>query len=181
MAPRSRIELDPRIKARADELIRDGKTVNEILEALNAIGANVSHSSVGRYRKKNYSVMERVSEAREVASVWVDKFGSEPDGDIGQLLPMLLHALAFAQINTMSDAPPDLSGKEGPSPRHVALMAGAIKDIASAQKITADRILKVRKETAEKAADEVDKVAKSRGLSPDAVAEIRSKILGVAA
>ena len=181
MAPRSTIELDKTVKAVADAAIRDGCTIDEIVERLEQHGVPASRSSVGRYAKKARATMERVREAQAVAKVWVDEFGKDPEGDIGQLLPQMLHAVAFTQVNSMAEQSPDLTGEDGVSPKHVSLLASAIKDLASAQKINADRILKIRKETAEKAVAEVDKVAKQRGLSPEAVAEIRSKILGVAA
>lgn len=179
MAPKSSIELDPRIKDAADALIRDGKTVNEILDALLALGASVSHSAVGRYTYKTRATMAKLQEAREVAKVWADKFGAEPEGDVGQLVGQVLHAVAFSQASQMADAEP--GAENAPGPREVMFLAGALKDIASASKINADRILKVRKETAVKAADAAVAVAKARGLTPDAVAEIRQKILGVAA
>ena len=178
MAPRSSIEQDPRVKAAADEAIRNGATIDQIVETLQVLGADVSRSAVGRYTFKTRAAMAKLREVREVAKVWADKFGSEPDGDIGQLVGQVLHALAYQQATAMTDLEP---GDEGGGPREIMFLAGALKDIASANKITADRILKVRKETAAKAAAEVEKVAKSRGLSADAVAEIRSKILGVAA
>lgn len=179
MAPRSSIEQDPRLKEAADEAIRRGATIDEILDALQTLGGDVSRSSVGRYAYRTRATMAKLQEAREVAKVWADKFGSEPDGDVGQLVGQVLHAVAFTQAQHMADAP---LGEEGsPGPREVMFLAGALKDIASANKITAERILKIRKETAVKAAAEVDKVVKARGLTPDAVAEIKAKILGVAA
>ena len=179
MAPRSSIETDPRIKEAADEAIRRGRTVDEVLEALLALGADVSRSAVGRYTKKARGAMERYREAQEVAKVWVEKFGADPDGDVSQLLPHMLRAVAFNQISVMGDEVPGTD--DGPTSRDTALLAGAIKDLASAEKITAERILKVRKETATAAVGELDKVAKQRGLAPDAVAEIRAKIFGIAA
>jgi len=179
MAPRSSIEQDPRIKEAADEAIRSGATVDQILEALQGIGADVSRSAVGRYTFKVRSTMAKLREAREVAKVWADKFGSEPDGDVGQLVGQVLHAVAFAQASHMADAEP--GQEDGPGPREVMFLAGALKDLASAGKINADRILKVRKETATKAADEAVKVAKASGMTADTVAKLRAAVLGTAA
>jgi hypothetical protein len=181
MAPRSRIELDKRLKAVADEAIREDCTIDEILDRLQTLGVKVSRSSVGRYAKNARQAMERFSEAREVAKVWADKAEKEPDGDIGQLLPMMLHAVAYSQINMMANETPDLAGKQGVGPRHVQLLAAAIKDIASTQKINADRILKIRKETAEKAAAAVEKVARDGGMTPETLAKLRDAVIGSAA
>ena len=179
MAPKSSIELDPRIKDAADALIRDGKTVNEILEALLALGASVSHSAVGRYTYKTRATMAKLQEAREIAKVWADKFGSEPEGDVGQLVGQVLHAVAFSQASQMADAEP--GAENAPGPREVMFLAGALKDIASANRITADRILKIRKETVVKAADEAVKVAKAGGMTTDFIAKLRAGVIGTAA
>lgn len=179
MAPRSSIEQDPRIKEAADEAIRSGATVDQVLEALQKLGADVSRSAVGRYTFKVRSTMAKLREAREVAKVWADKFGDEPDGDVGQLVGQVLHALAFQQASSMADADPNQ--ENAPGPREVMFLAGALKDIASASKINADRILKIRKETATKAADEAVKVAKASGMTADTVAKLRAAVLGTAA
>ncbi|MDP2332415.1 MAG: DUF3486 family protein [Reyranella sp.] len=179
MAPRSSIETDPRIKEAADEAIRRGSTVDMVLEALLALGADVSRSAVGRYTKKARGAMERYREAQEVAKVWVDKFGADPNGDVSQLLPHMLRAVAFNQISIMGDETPGTD--DGPTSRDTALLAGAIKDLASAEKITAERILKVRKETAAKAADEAVKVAKAGGMNADTIAKLRAAVIGTAA
>jgi len=179
MAPRSSIEMDPRLKEAADEAIRRGGTIDEILEALQAIGGDVSRSAVGRYTYKTRANMAKLKETREIAKVWADKLENEPDGDVGQLVAQVLHMVAFWQAQQMADADP--TDKEGPGPREVMFLAGALKDIASAQKINADRVLKIRKETATKAADEAAKVAKSAGMTADTVAKLRAAVLGTAA
>lgn len=180
MAPRSSIELDPRLKEAADEAIRRGGTIDEVLEAIQAVGGDVSRSAVGRYAYKTRATMAKLREAREVAKVWAEKFGSEPEGDVGQLVGQVLHAVAFAQATQMADADP--TDEKAPGPREVMFLAGALKDIASAQKLNADRILKVRKETAQKAAAEVEKVARQvGGMTADTVAKLRAAVLNTAA
>ena len=179
MAPRSSIELDPRVKEAADAAIRDGRTIDEIVEALQALGADVSRSAVGRYTYKTRATMAKLAEAREVAKVWADKFGSEPDGDVGQLVGQVLHAVAFSQASQMADAEPGT--ENAPGPREVMFLAGALKDIASANKIAAERILKIRKETATKAADAAVKVAKEGGMTTDFIAKLRAGVIGSAA
>lgn len=178
MAKRSSIEQDPRVKEAADEAIRRGATIDEILEALQALGADVSRSAVGRYAYRTRATMAKLREVKEITKVWADKFGSEPDSDIGQLVGQVLHAVAFTQASQMADAEP--GDGNAPGPREVMFLAGALKDIASANKITADRILKVRKEMAQQAVKEVEKVAKAGGMTADTVAKLRAAIIGTA-
>ena len=181
MARRSSIVMDLRVKEAVDGAIRANRTIDEILEVLQPLGADISRSAVGRYAKRARETMEKWREAQEVRKIWVDQFGKDPEGDIGTLLMQMLQSVAYGQLSAMGDQPADLTGKDGVSPRHVALLAQAIKDLSSAQKTTADRILKVRQETASKAAEKAVEVAKSGGMSKDVVEQLRAAIIGTAA
>ncbi len=77
----------------------------------------------------------------------------------------------------------DDEGDEAPlKPMEVMLIAKGLDHLAHAQKLNADRILNVRKETAEKASKLVERELKKQpGLSADTIAAIRAKVLGVAA
>ena len=66
------------------------------------------------------------------------------------------------------------------TPMDMMFLARALKELASADKLTAERILKVRQESIREAADKAASVAKAKGLSADTVAELRKEILGVA-
>lgn len=181
MAKRSTIALDPRIKAAADEKIRAGATIDEILAAIQAIGGDVSRSAVGRYAKRARASMETFAEAQEVRKIWVQEFGKDPEGDLGELLTQLLSSVAYSQLQMMGNETPDLSGKEGVGPKHVALLAEAVKNITSAQKINAERIAKIKLDSATKAADVAVKIAKSGGMQADMIAQLRAAVIGTAA
>lgn len=165
----------------ADAAIRAGRTIDEIVEALRPLGVSISRSAAGRYVKRARETMKKYVEAQEVRKIWVEQFGKDPDGDIAQLLMQMLQSVAYGQLTAMSDQPADLSGEDGVSPKHVALLAQAIKDLSSAQKTTADRILKVKQEMATKAVKEVEKVAKSGGVTADTIAKLRAAVIGAAA
>ncbi len=185
MAPRNRIAQDPRLKTAADDAIRRGCTVNQLLAVLNETlpegEAPISHSGAGRYFKEATEAMADFREAQEVRKVWVEQFGKNPEGDLGELLVQLLQTAAYGQLRMIGKQPADLSGKDGVSPRHVALLAGALKDMSSAKKTDADRILKIQKETQEKAAKDVEKVAKANGMTADTIAKLRAAVIGTAA
>lgn len=181
MSPRSRIELDPRLKEVADAAIRRGCTVDELVDALAAVTPAgeepISRPGAGRYFKKMRATIATHLEAQAVRKQWIDEFGKDPDGDIGQLLVALLQTTAFSQLKLMGDQPADLTGKDGVGPRHIALLAGALKDLSSAKKIDAERILKIRRETAEKAAAAVQQVARKQGLSAETIKAFRDAAL----
>ena len=154
-------------------LIREGRTIDDILAALQALGADVSRSAVGRYVKSARESMDKYRQAQEVAKVWVSKLESEPDGDVARLLPEMLRSVAFQTLGSIGDR------EEGGDAQEVMFLAKAMKDLASTDKLTADRILMIRQEVAKRAATEAVKQAKASGLSDAAADLIRQKILGV--
>lgn len=168
--------LDPQIREAVDSLIRDGRaTIDEIVEQLRAMGGEVSRSAVGRYKQRAETQMARYREAQEIAQVWVHKFESDPKGDVARLLSEMLKTVAFQVAGQMGDSGDDTS------PKDVAHLSMALKNIGHFEKQNLDRELKMRKEVTEEAADKAAAVATSRGLTSDAVETIRREILGIAA
>ena len=170
-------QLPDALREALDALIRDGRhTLDDILAhlaQLNDGAAPVSRSALGRYAQRAEAQMQRYREAQEVAKVWVQKFEADPQGDVARLLPEMLRSVAFQTLGSMSD------DEDGATPKDVMMLAAAMKDLASADKLTAERILKIRQEVARKAATEAVKEAKAGGLSDEAAEAIRQKILGV--
>ncbi len=178
MARKSSVQrLDARLRSAVDELLRDGRhTLDDILTHLATINggaAPVSRSALGRYAQRAEEQMRRYREAQEVAKVWVSKLESEPDGDVARLLPEMLRSVAFQTLGSIGDR------EEGGDAQEVMFLAKAMKDLASTDKLTADRILMIRQEVAKRAATEAVKQAKASGLSDEAADLIRQKILGV--
>jgi hypothetical protein len=173
MAGKSSItKLDPRVKEAVDNAIRDGKlTIDDIVAIIVELGGDASRSAVGRYKKRAESMMGRYREAQEIAKVWVGKLQTDPEGDVGRLLSEMLRTTAFSTLGDMDSA----------SPQDLMFLGKALKDLASAEKLTAERILAVRREAAKDAAAVAVKEAKGAGLSDEAAEAIRRKILtGVA-
>lgn len=165
-------KLPEAVRSAVDAAIREGRaTIEEIVAMIREMGGSASASAVGRYKANAEEQMGRYREAQEVAKVWVERLGSEPEGDVARLLPEMLRTVAFGTIGSMDG--------ESAGPNEVMLLARAIKDLASADKLTAERILRVRREVADKAAVEAVKEAKRAGLSDEAAEAIKRKILGV--
>lgn len=164
-------QLDPRIKTEVDSAIREGRaTIDEIVAIVRSMGGDASRSSVGRYKQQAEAQMARYREAQEIAKVWIGKLQADPEGDVGRLLAEMLRTTAFSTLGDM----------EAATPEDLMFLAKALKDLASTDKLTADRILLVRREAAKEAAEKVASVGKAKGLSADTVAELRREILGVA-
>lgn len=164
------VRLDPRIRESVDSAIREGRaTIDDIVAIVRAMGGEASRSAVGRYKQQAESQMQKYREAQEIAKVWIGKLATDPEGDVGRLLSEMLRTAAF---QTMGDM-------EAAAPMDLMLLAKALKDLAGADKLTAERILKVRTEAAKEAAEKVAAVGKAKGLSKETVEELRREILGV--
>lgn len=162
------VTLDPRIRESVDSAIREGRaTIDEIVAIIHAMGGEASRSAVGRYKQQAESQMQKYREAQEIAKVWIGKLATDPEGDVGRLLSEMLRTAAF---QTMGDM-------EAAAPMDLMLLAKALKDLAGADKLTAERILKVRQEATKEAAAVAVKEAKGAGLSDEAAEAIRRKIL----
>lgn len=176
-------KLPPAVRESIDALIRDGRyTIADIVDRLRAMNADVSRSSVGRYKQRVEQNLARYREAQEVAGAWVTKLGENPGSDVGRLLQEMLKTIAFQTMAQLGD---EDSLTEGVGPRELMFLAKALKDLSGAQKTSVDVEAKLRAEydatlakRAEKAAEVATTAAKKQGLSPDAVAAMREAILG---
>jgi hypothetical protein len=182
-AQRSSIaRLPPSIKDAVDAAVREGRaSTDDIVALIKNLGGEASRSAVGRYRFNQDRIFAAQRQASELSKIWVERFGREPDGDVGRLISEMLKTVVFEHLAE------GVGGEEGGEfdPGQISKLANAIHKLAGADKLTADRILKVRREasveTAKKAAAAAVAVAGEKGLSADTVALIRQKILGVAA
>lgn len=166
-------KLDPAIKAAVDTAVRQGRaTIDEIVLLVDQLGGEASRSSVGRYVKNARERMEDYRQATQVAAVWVDKLGKEPEGDVGRMLLEMLRVVAFKTLGELDTA----------SPEDLMFLGKAIKDFASADKLAVDKAFAIRKliaDEAAKVASEVVKTVKKAGLTDETVEHIRSRILGI--
>jgi hypothetical protein len=182
MANKSKIaKLPPQIREECDRLIRDGQaTIDQIVATLRGMGAQVSRTSVGDYKKKMDTSLARYKEAQEVAGVWLGDLKDQQNSKTGQLLAELLKTVAFRTLA-------DMQGQDaGAEPQDLMLLARAIKDMAGAQKADLEFKAKLRsewkvemEERATAAADQVTKETRAAGLSEDVEANIRRIVMGV--
>jgi len=171
-------KLPPELRQELDRMIVEGScTVDDLWEYLKEQGVEVGRSSVHRHMQSVEEVAAEMRKAREVASALARELGPETaEGTIGQALIEVVQNVAFRAVL------PQLSGGgEVLTPEDLHFLARSVKDLASAQKTDADRILRIRQETAKTAAAAAEKVAKAQGLSADTVKAITHAVLGVAA
>lgn len=168
-------KLDPRIREAIDAAIRDGRaTIDELVELIERHGGEASRSAVGRYVKNANQQMEKFRQAKEIAKVWVGKIEEDPDGDMGRMLSEMLRTVAWQTIGNFDE------DEKGASAGELMFVAKAIKELAQADKISADREIIIRREFAKQAAAKVEESATAAGMSADTVATIKREILGLA-
>ncbi|MBI2770003.1 MAG: DUF3486 family protein [Burkholderiales bacterium] len=166
--------LDPQIKDAVDTAIREGRlTIDQIVKLIAEEGGDASRSAVGRYVKNSKERMEDYIKANQMAAVWVEKIGKEPEGQMGRMVLELLRLISWKTMGGIEEA----------SPEDLMFLAKAMKDMASADKLAVDRELVVRKliaARAEKVAGEIAKEAKKANVSPETIKSWQDTIRGVA-
>jgi len=183
MGRRSSIEQLP--KELADlchRLIRDGRTIHEITDALNGLDADVSKSAVGRYVKGARAQMEHYREAQAVAGQWVSQLSEDPGSDVSALLAEMLKTVAFRTIADIGseDGPLGKDGKPArPKAMDIMLLAKSIRDMEASTKASMERREKIERQALERQAKAAEKVAKKQGMSSEHWAQLRAQFLGI--
>jgi hypothetical protein len=171
--PSSITQLDPKVKEAVDTAVREGRaSIDEIVELIKALGGDASRSAVGRYVKSANERMEEYREAQQMAAVWMDKIGKDPQGDVGRLNLEMLRMLAFKGIRDTESA----------SPKDLMFLGAAVKSFAQTDKLVIDTEFAVRKLVQARAAEvaaSVVKTVKKAGLSTETINVIRAEILGI--
>jgi|GEM_PF-533546 len=177
--PSSIDRLDPSLQKAIGDLRRRGRTVTEIHEHLQQLGAEVSRSAVGRHVKSMAEIGEEMRRAEHTARFLVEEFGEETDERVSRANMRILQG---AILRLQTERPVDDEGLP------VEMDAGEAKTLSlvlqrlvSAQRMDADRAVKVRaegrREAALEASRKLDAAAKTGEVDPAAVATAK-RIMG---
>ena len=162
--------------------IDDGKTIDEILAHLKTMGgpaASVSRSALGRHVVSIEKVGERIRELRGVAEGISKAVGEGDNAKVAALNRELTHSILMRVATATDERGDDVQF----SPAEANFIAMALHHLASAEKVDVERVLRVRKDTAERAARTTEselKKLKLPGLTKDTIQAIRQQVLGVA-
>lgn len=181
---RGRLSNIKRLPREADEIVRwaalelreEERTQLEINrefnEKLALLGLGpISASAFNRHSIRLADMVRRSNQTREIAAVLTDKMQPGDSDNITITLAEMIKTLISELL--------DKGGEAGFSPKAAMEMASALKSAAGAQKISADRRLKLEAEIATKVEDAVEKVSKVSGISAAMAEKIKSEILGV--
>lgn len=173
-------QLPAEIRDAVNALLIGGKTIREVVEYLGQMvesgaikpGDKPSKSSIGRYSTGFLARLDKMDLVREQAKVIVDRAE-------GQGLVVEEAAVSLVLNEIMNILMPE---KGEVNPKVVASVALALAKLQSSSSTRERAKIEIRKDMAKRAAQaakEVGKLAKSQGLSANAVDEIKKKILGI--
>lgn len=168
MPPRSKIkQLPPEIKQWLDRsLIAGNFSGYELLEKeLSERGFVIGKSSINRYGQEFEQRMHALKLATEQARA-ISEESPDNEGVMNDALIRLVQQKAFDALLKMG---------EGASIKDIGLTVARLSNATVKQKQWAAEV----RDKAATAADAVERIAKKGGLSPAAVNEIRSRILGI--
>jgi hypothetical protein len=181
MAPRNKPSSIDRLPEPVQEAIaglrRQGRTIDEILEHLQALDVEVSRSALGRHVKSLAVIGDQMRRSETMAKFIAKEFGAEPDERVGRanmaILQGALLELLTAEREDEDGQPVGLSIGEA---KELSL---ALQRLTSAQRVDADRQLAMRAEFAKSAATAAERVARTQGITGATVEMIKNAILGV--
>lgn len=156
-----------------------GRTLDEIMAALDALDAEVSRSALGRYLKKQSAVSEQIRRSRALAEAVAKEFGGREASDVARTNIELLHTL----LMKLMIGDPDSEEEVSLDSKEAMFAATALEKLLKASKLDVDREVKVREEerllAKQKAADAAVRIGKREGLTAETVNKIKAEILGV--
>jgi hypothetical protein len=185
MAKASTIKtLPPDILEQLQALLRDPRVTQlDATAKINAILTEqgqepVSKSAVNRYALRMAEVGSKLQQSREIASMWIGKLGSEPQGEVGKLLNEITRNLAFDAVMQLSE------GDEPAAPGAIKELAIAIEKLENAASKNVQRDAMIRKQTLDDAAKGIDKLADEahrtgRKLDAETLKAVREQVYGL--
>lgn len=153
MARKSTVKQLPKaVQESIHRLLDSGRTLDEIVQHLDAMGAKVSRSALGRYAQNYEDVAKKLRETRDIATFLGSRLDDLPN-NVGRITTELLHKLLFQVTLKQLDADdPDVSARD------LMALGKALKDTITATKTSADMELRIR----EAARKEVEAEAKQK-------------------
>ena len=163
--------LDPAVRESVDRALARGATLDQVVEILDGLGADVSRSAVGRYSQRYRDMAEQQRNVMAVAKAFGEDFGAA-DNAAGKMLIQLINSIAIrAMVPLASGDDVDIN------PQDIHFLARSAKDLLSAAKIDADRDEKIRVEERRKVEaamrKKLDEAGKQGEIDPQAL--IRAK------
>lgn len=153
----------PEVRETIGSLHREGKTLDEILAALeDTYGVKLSRSALHRHVKGLEKVLARMERSRHIAEAAVKAFGHEPESKVARVGIELVHS-AIVDIMSAGDADVDPDKEDGGArtPMDAMLLAKALEHLTKASRHDADLIAKIREQARKEAEVKMEAAAKT--------------------
>jgi hypothetical protein len=171
--------LPTAIRAAVDDALRDGATIDEIVTLLQGLGRTASRSAVGRYAQDARRLMERTERSREMARIMVGRIADDPESDMLRGISGILQSVLWEFMD-----PVDEGQRPMLTPKDFHDLSKAIHHLLSADKVNAEKSLKLkdeaRKQAEAAAVQALETTARKAGLTKDTIASIKAEFLGMA-
>jgi hypothetical protein len=156
-------------------------TQAEIVDAINAEAGEqlISRSSMNRYAQKMKHISEKSRQAKEIADAYIDKYGSENRQTLGKVSNELMRVAIFDLMVEFEDIRKSEDAKPTDGADILYKIARSLRELEQAEKLNAERTDAIRHAALDEAAEAVEEIAKSNGLSAEAAETIKTKILGL--
>jgi hypothetical protein len=164
----------PDVREAIGQWHRDGRTLDEILDALDeSFGVTISRSVLHRHVKGLDKALERLERSRQIAEAAVSRFGKEPESKTARANIELMQAAILELLD--ADEDPE-TGRAIAKPMDAMLLSKALEHLTKASRHDAEYIEKIRATAAKEAVAKMEKataraVEESAGkdLSPQAL------------
>jgi biopolymer transport protein ExbB/TolQ len=143
---------------------RDGRTLNEILDALDeTFGVTISRSALHRHVKGLDKVLERLERSRQIAEATVARFGKEPED---KTVRANIAIMQGAILEMLEQGDPE-SGLPLAKPMDAMLMAKAVEHLSKASRQDAEYVEKIREVERKRLADDMRRRVQALGSAAD--------------
>ena len=187
MSQRSSIDkLDPALKRRLIDLLSaPNVTQQAIADLINDEAGDtvVSKSAVNRYAVRMKRFAEKNRQAREIADLYLDKYGEERQNRLGKVINEQVRMVAFDLLMNLEEL-----REEERDPKSLSNLADiifrisrAIRDLEHAATFNAEREQGIRAAVLTEAAKAVETAGRAKGVSEEAINFTKTKILGLGA
>ena len=165
------------IREQLQQLLRDPRVTQlEATARINAVlaeeghGQRLSKSSVNRYAVRMEHIGAKLRESREVAQMWIGKWGSEPAGEVGKLLNEMVRNLAFRAAMRASEDDEEID------PNTLKALAIAVHRLEQAAEKNASVEKKIREQALAEASEKIGKAAKDSGIDAATIERIQEEL-----
>ena len=159
-------KLPPALREAVNAAIADGATIDEITARIREGGESCSRSAVGRYSQNYRAMLRKRQESDRFMTQWMKEYGERPQGQAGLILIETMREMVMDTMAALTER-----GEPVPT-QELERLTRVLKRIEDT-----DRLRLAREKAAAEAAKPKPKPRK--GLSPETVALIRSKVEGI--